>query len=78
MNLGVTFPRAALYFRKNALGIGLVKPETVIAILVCIRNTRAETRIGRLIKHNEQMKMIEYGEVEYGSKKERFSKNPTT
>ena len=24
------------------------------------------------------MKMIEYGEVEYGSKKERFSKNPTT
>ena len=77
MNLGATFLRAMLYFRRNTLGIGLIKQETIIAMLackLCIRNVRAETRIGRLIKYNEQIKMIEYGEVEYGGKKERFSK----
>ena len=56
MNLSAIFPRAVLYFRRNALGIGLIKPEIIIAILACklyIGNVRAKTRIGRLIKYNK-------------------------
>ena len=81
MNLGSTFPRAILYFRRNTLGIGLIKPETIIAILACklyIGNVRAETRIRKLIKYNEQIKIVEYSEVDHGDVKERLSKNPTT
>ena len=33
INLGVTFSRAILHARRNTIGIGLIKPEMVIAIL---------------------------------------------
>ena len=33
LGLGRKFPRIVLYKRKSALGIGLMKPSTVIAIL---------------------------------------------
>ena len=44
----------------------------------CIRSIRAKTRIGWLIKSNEQMKIVGCGKVKYGRGKERISRNPTT
>ena len=35
LRLGSNFPRAALCSRKNAVGIGMIKPKTAIAMLVC-------------------------------------------
>jgi len=33
IHLGKKFPRKVLYFRRMAIGIGLLKPKTIIAIL---------------------------------------------
>ena len=34
LGVGVIFPRAVIYSKRNAIGFGLIKPEIVIVILV--------------------------------------------
>ena len=50
LRLGSNFPRTALYSRKNAVEIGLIKPKTVVATLACklhVGNLRANTKIAK-------------------------------
>ena len=57
------FPRVVLYSRRNAIGIGLIRPKMVIAIQACklyLGNLRAQMRIARMIRINEEVIMIEY------------------
>ena len=45
LSLGVNFPRKLLYVRKDALGVGLMEPQTVIdllAIKLYVGNKRRE------------------------------------
>jgi len=58
------FPRAILYGRQNAIGMRLIRPETILAILTCklyIRNLRGKMRNSKLIRYHEEMIMVEYG-----------------
>ena len=63
MKLGMIFLRAVLYLRRNAIGIRLIRPKMAIAMQackLCIRNLRAQMKIARLIRINEEVIMIEY------------------
>jgi len=35
IRLGTKFPRAILYLRRNAIGLGLIRPKTSIAMQAC-------------------------------------------
>jgi len=62
LNLGNTFSRAILYSRRNVVGIGLIKVETVIVMLVCklcIGNLRANNKISRLIRYDKKWIIVE-------------------
>ena len=62
MNLGTTFLRAVWCSRRNAIRIELIQPKTIIAILVYklyIRNLRADIWISRLIRCNEEARIVE-------------------
>ena len=66
MKLGLSknFPRLALYVRKSALGIGLMQPSTIIAILKLksyIGNKRKEGNATQLIEIQEAYQEIEAG-----------------
>ena len=64
LRLEETFLRYVLYTRQNVVEIGLIKPETAIAMLkvkLYIRNIRSNTRITNLIKVNKEKVIIEYG-----------------
>jgi len=66
LRLGSNFLRAAMHSRKSAVGIGLMKPKTVIAILackLCVGNVRAKTKIGKIVRMQEESLMIEHGRV---------------
>ena len=62
LGLGRKFPRIVLYKRTSALGIGLMKPSTIIAIL------KLKSYIGNKQKQGNATKSIniqeEYQEVE--------------
>ena len=63
LGVGVTFPRVVLYSRRNAVGYGFIKPETVIKMLVIklyIENMRANIRNNQLIRLNKEAVMVEY------------------
>lgn len=50
------FPRKALHARKSVLGVGLMKPSTmieIIALILCIGHKRLGTKIGKKISVNE-------------------------
>ena len=52
LGLGEKFPRLCLYSRWSALGIGLMKPKIIIAILALnlhVGYKRLETRISKKI-----------------------------
>jgi len=64
LNLGAKFLRVILHTRRNAIGIDLIKLETIIVILVCelyIGDLRAKIRISWLIRYNEEVIMVDYG-----------------
>jgi len=64
LGLSEKFPRELLYSRKSALGIGLLKPSTIIAILAAklyIGHMRKNDRIANMIKINEEEAEWEYG-----------------
>ena len=52
MRLRTKFPRAILYLRRNAIGLGLIRPKIAISMQACklyLENLRVQTRIARLI-----------------------------
>ena len=58
------FPRAILYRRQNAIGKGLIRLETILAMLACklyIENLKGKMRNGKLIRYHEKMIIVEYG-----------------
>ena len=51
------FPRTALYIRKSVLGVEMIKPETIIAILKLkqyIRNVKKPGNAGKSIRIQEE------------------------
>ena len=61
IRIGLIFPRAVLYSRKNIVGLGLIKLSTAIVILaykLCIGNLRENTRIIKLIRRNKEIVII--------------------
>jgi len=53
-----------IYSRRNVVGYGLVKPETVLVILLIKLyegNMRANTRNNELIYSNKEAVIVEYG-----------------
>ena len=64
IGLGEKFPRLCLYSRRSALGIGLLKPTTILAILALklyVGHKRLNTKISRMITINEQMQHLQNG-----------------
>ena len=58
------FPRSCLYLRRTALGIGLMKPRTIMAILALklyIRHKQLGIKISRMLKVNEQVQYMQSG-----------------
>ena len=65
IKLGTKFIRAILCTRQNAIEIELIKLSIVVVMLagkLCIRSTRAHMRIESLIKLNQEMEIVEYGQ----------------
>ena len=61
LRLEQKFLRYVLYTRRNAIGIGLIKPNTAITVLTMklfIGNKRAKTKISQMIKIIDKMVMI--------------------
>ena len=64
LRLESNFPREASCSRKNAVEAGLIKPKTETATLaheMCIENVRANTKIYKIIKMQEESLTIEHG-----------------
>ena len=63
LGVGENFPQVVLYSKRNTVGYGLVKLETVLAMLLMklhIGNMRANTRNKELICSNKEAVMVEY------------------
>ena len=76
LGLGKNFSWGVLHSRKNAVGIGLIKPKMAINMLACklhIENKRCNAKIGKLIWLIEEAVMVEYGLVQHDFSK-RISK----
>ena len=57
LRLGRNFPRTSLCSKKNSVGIGLIKPKIVVAILarkLHIENLTANTKISKTIQMQEE------------------------
>jgi len=64
LGLGETFPRDVLYLRKSALGVGLLKPTTVLAILsmkLYVGHMRIEDQISKMIRIIQENEGLQYG-----------------
>ena len=57
LGLSERFPRDMLYSRKTALGVGIMKPSTIIDILALklyVGHKRSNDRIAKIIRINEE------------------------
>ena len=64
LRLWINFLIAALRSRNNAVGIGLIKLKAAVAMLACkpcIGNLRANTKMFKIMKIQEEALVIEYG-----------------
>ena len=80
MKLEMIFPRAVLYLRRNTIGIGLIRPKMAIVIQVYklyLDNLKAQIRIARMIRINEEAIIIEYRRGKQKSDYNRKMKNKT-
>ena len=62
LGLGEKFPRLCLYSKRSSLGIGLMKPKIILAILALklyIGHKRIRSNISRKISINEQMQFLQ-------------------
>ena len=65
LGLGTKYPRKALYNRKGALGIGLMKLTTIVAMMklkLFIGNKRKEGNAHIAIKYQEEFCQVEVGQ----------------
>ena len=65
LQLGEKFPRSALYSRAKALGVGVMKPRTIIsamAMRLYIANMRANSPTSKIIKTSLNNDIIFLGE----------------
>jgi len=64
LQLSEKFPRNVLYMRNGALGIGLLKPKTIVdslSLKLYVGHQRARTRISNMIQINEDNARLSYG-----------------
>ena len=64
IGLGENFPREVLYSRKSALGVGLLKPTTVLAILsmkLYVGHMRMEDQMSKMIRIIQENEGLQYG-----------------
>ena len=64
LGLSEKFPRKILYSRKSELGVGILKPRMIIAILALklyLEHKRNEDRISNIIAINKQNVAYQYG-----------------
>ena len=58
LKLSKKFPRTILYARKSELGVEMLQPSTIVAMLVlklCLGHVRNQDRISRTLKINERI-----------------------
>ena len=74
LGLSRKFPRKVLYSRKSALGVGIMTPMTIIAILkakLCLGNARMKGVTNEAIHLHEEFLAIEAGRnVKIGGEEE--------
>ena len=61
IGLGEKFPRKCSCSRRTALGVGLMNSNTTLAILAlksCLGHEHLNTKVGRMIKMNEQSQFL--------------------
>ena len=64
MGLSVKFPRTVMYESQNILGMGFIKPSTMIAVQMIkmhVGNVRLETKMSVLIKSLNEYNIVESG-----------------
>jgi len=64
LRLSVKFPRALLYARKSALGVGLMKPSTILAFLALqlyFGHKRKDDMTAKMIQVIEDNESVQYG-----------------
>ena len=64
LGLEKKFSRAILYVQQNKLGIGLITLKIAVAMLafkLYIRNKRANSKVAKLIRINEESVGVKYG-----------------
>ena len=74
LGLSEKFPRAVLHSRKTALGVGLMKPTTIVNILtlkLCVGHKRFNDRIAKIIGLNEEEETCQNGYNEHVGKTPR-------
>ena len=74
LGLSEKFPRAVLHSRKTALGVGLMKPTTIVNILtlkLCVGHKRFNDRIAKIIGLNEEEATYQNGCKEHVCKTSR-------
>ena len=63
LGLSENFPRAVLYSRKTALGVGLIAPRTIIdelSMKLYLGHRRADDRISKIIQIIEDNARVQY------------------
>ena len=64
IGLSAKFPRQILYARKSALGVGIMRPSTIVntlAIKLYIRHQQKKSRLASFININEENSFIDNG-----------------
>ena len=81
LGLRQKFSRYVLCTRRNTIGIGLIKSNTTITILVMklyISNRRANNKINKMIEILDEMETIKNGKGVINILNTKFSKNIET
>ena len=68
IGLSSKFLKELIYARRSALGVGLITPNTVLAIAtlkLCIRNKRMASKVDEMIQINEEYNHVLSGQAYY-------------
>ena len=71
MGFSVNFPRKIVHAQKSALGIGLMKPTTTMAILalkLCVGHKRKGSKIAEMTEINEENAHAQHGYEDHVTK----------
>ena len=64
LGLSEKFPRRIIYTRKSALGVGLLKPSTIVSFLALklyLGHKRKSDRMSKIISINKENAFLQYG-----------------